>query len=750
MSQVFSRGIARVASLITPFMVAASLVGCGGGTGSKNDSGPGKTYLRVEASDDAGDTLSYQWRTNAGTIENRNNKETVWTMPDGPGLHFAYVTVSDGKGGYVEQQYAVATDSLDVPAPSRVAVNNTLPVVTSGDEFAGGTVRLRIYAADTLPGGTGKLTQRHVYLPDIQVQVLKSGTSEQVFAGATDLGGEITLPKLAASQAYDIRCTTPQGVLLSGCTLSSSTQAQAINAAVTPPIARNLWLYGHVSLADGTICGMQSEFFSMQSSATVQLQEANGTVLTAPIKVNKFGDYALDAAVVVDASLKLKVQCEGHSATLDVPAAAPAYVLAAPVEMPAYTVPNSRPRLVKMVASGPDGNVRGKMVQPEAGDFSNTLPGPDHFLTYKGRDTKLSACKYYRSFGAVQDCDAQGNMVSPITLDDWKRQHQFTPYRGTNTEVAATYINQRDLNLVRRMVATQSASNDVAFVVCNHPGPVGQTQTEADQTIDTAMADKKMVACVAMEHSVTTGRNGGQPFTKFLTFAPDGSLRASVNLDGRGEKYMPGACVACHGGVQYSGRFQDRGNPSPDLKATFLPFDTGNYVFSTQSNLTEAAQSASLRQLNDLVLATSPSASTTSLIQGWYAGSSTTLNKAYVPPAWATFDPSTRGIVATTADASRFYREVVGTSCRTCHTAMRDSLDWDAGNGTFPHLMTYRNAAHICGGGSDVHVNASMPNALIARDRLQDRIRADSTLASLVQKFLGCTEPAADPLYPKR
>src|SRR5580765_8640180 len=93
-------------------------VSCGGGsTGNSQDSGTNKTYLKVSASDPEGDTLQYQWRVTAGTIENRNSPETVWTMPDGPGLHFAYVTVSDGKGGYVEQQYAVATDALGTTAP---------------------------------------------------------------------------------------------------------------------------------------------------------------------------------------------------------------------------------------------------------------------------------------------------------------------------------------------------------------------------------------------------------------------------------------------------------------------------------------------------------------------------------------------------------------------------------------------------------------------------------------------------------
>jgi mono/diheme cytochrome c family protein len=396
-----------------------------------------------------------------------------------------------------------------------------------------------------------------------------------------------------------------------------------------------------------------------------------------------------------------------------------------------------------MVANGADGNVRGQMVVPLAGSFSSGLPGAGQFLTYKGNDTRLSACAYYRSFGAVAGCDAQGNFVSPISLDDWRRQHKLAPYNDSNTEAAATYVNLHDLNLVRRMVATSTSSTDVAFVVCNSPGPQGGSQKEVDDDIATGLADEKRVACVAMEYSPTTGRSGGDAFTKFLTFGPDGRLIASINLDGRGEKYMPGACVACHGGTQYSGRFPEGGNPSPDLGAHFLPFDTGNYGFSATSTLTEASQSPMIHALNKLVLDTAPTAATTALIGGWYKSGTDVLDKQYLPPAWSDYDATTDG-----QGAAKFYRQVVATSCRTCHAAM-ESYNWDGGADK-PTLLTYANSARICGGTADVVVNASMPNALISRDLMQAHIDADPALAALAARFIGCSRPAPDPVYPKR
>ncbi|HEX7442204.1 MAG TPA: hypothetical protein VF319_19140, partial [Caldimonas sp.] len=134
------------AALLGAALLGALLGGCGGGGGGTElDSGADKTTLSVEAADADGDALSYQWRVTAGSIDNRNARETVWTMPAGPGLHFAYVTVSDGKGGYVEQQYAVGTDTLGIAAEVRPPLS---PVVLPIADFAGSATRLRFVASD--------------------------------------------------------------------------------------------------------------------------------------------------------------------------------------------------------------------------------------------------------------------------------------------------------------------------------------------------------------------------------------------------------------------------------------------------------------------------------------------------------------------------------------------------------------------------------------------------------------------------
>jgi mono/diheme cytochrome c family protein len=727
---------AKRAVAMTSAAALAALASCGGGsTGTDAASGVNKTYLSVDATDADGDALQYQWRVTGGTIDNRNDSQTVWTMPDGPGLHFAYVSISDGKGGWVEQQYAVSSDTLGTTAATPAPITRVAPATV---EIAGSQNRLRFSSADATqfqPPDASAPQLRTIFLPDVTVSVVSNSTGNAVFAGLTDVGGDLDLPQLATG-SYTVLCATQPDVPLNTCgNFFVRTDATIEPIALVLPPSQNLRLFGHIALADGGVCGYEDAYFSIQSAATVQLQQADGTALGRPVRVNRFGDYAIDAAVPALGALNLQLVCEAYAVTLAVPASSnPAgYISDTPVEL-SYTIPNSRPVVVKMVANGGDGNVRGRMIVPGQGTGSNTDPGPAHFLTYKGRDTKLSACLYYRALGAVADCDAQGNMISPISLDDWMSKNGF----GTAADVAATYINRRDLNLVRRMTATSSA-NGVAFVVCNAPGPDGQSQQEIDDDINVALGDLQRVACVAMEYSVIAGANGGQPLTQFYTFGPTGDLLASINLDGRGEKFMPGSCVACHGGSTYNGRFPELATASPNLGSRFLPFDTGNYLFSSNATLSESAQSESFYQLNQLVAQTELSASSpaSTLIAGWYANGHV-LDKTYVPPAWQNAEASKPG-------ASMFYTAVVGASCRTCHVALGPNFDWDS-----TVLSPGRVQPQFCGGTPDIARNATMPNALITSDALVARVNGDAQLAALVTQFLGCTAAAPDPIYPKR
>jgi hypothetical protein len=737
--------------------IGALVAACGGGsTGNDRDSGAEKATLTVAASDTDGDTLSYQWRVTAGTVENRNARQTVWTLPAGPGLHFAYVLVSDGRGGYAEQQYAVGTDALDTAAPSRAAVS--YPIAASAPVADGTALRLRLQRSGLTFDGPGAASERErvVYLPDVAVRVA-APAGDLVFSGVTDINGELNLPQLPVlpvGQSYSVQCSPGGGATPFTACDPLTVRADRASAAAREPAAHashNLRLHGHVSLDDDGVCGTQNAFFGVATTATVQLLQADGQPLGAPTRVNRFGDYSVHAAVSVDQPLTVRIECGAAREDIALTPATDAAVRSAllsslPIER-SHRFANRRPAITRMVANGPEGSVRGRMVIEEERAVSTALPGSYRFLSYKGTDSALSACRYYRSIGAVADCDADGRMQGAISFDDWKKRHGFAPHAQGNPQVAATYINQRDLNLVRRMVATRTPDGDIAFYVCNNPGPDGRSQAEVNEVVDFGLAGERQVACVAMEWSRTAGVNGNSPFTKFLTFAPDGSLQRSVNLDGRGEKFMPGACVACHGGSRIGSRFPENGNPSPLLGARFLPFDTGNYLFSTRSGFSESSQHAAFHELNKLVAATEgPGAdtATTRLVAGWYAAGGTQLDKAFVPG-----DPAKAEGWHATSEKAAFYREVIGSSCRTCHTALGDSFDWDSRPNRFDGLdATVRQ--HVCGGTADIVTNASMPNALASLNRLLVDHPPDSALRQRMSTFLGCSSPADDPVYPRR
>jgi hypothetical protein len=71
--------------------------------------------VNVSVSDPTG--VTYRWRSSDGQITDQDAPSTQWTLPAGPGLHFAYVLVSNGKGGYTERRIMVNTDGLSAVQP---------------------------------------------------------------------------------------------------------------------------------------------------------------------------------------------------------------------------------------------------------------------------------------------------------------------------------------------------------------------------------------------------------------------------------------------------------------------------------------------------------------------------------------------------------------------------------------------------------------------------------------------------------
>lgn len=754
------------------------LVGCGGGGGGGSGSGGGgggtteppigtpppsdglTARLTAESSDLDGDSLTYAWKVTAGTLSDSSAPTVDWTVPTGGGLHFAYLTVSDGRGGYAERQYA-----LELGSPTGPAVISTgrlsMYSAPSTPEIVGGAYRSTfvVERSFTIPG-TAQRVDRKIPIPDVFVQVLEYPFSvlSPIFRATTDLRGEATFPKLNAD-VYQAQCAIDDRPVRECAGESSGPNGEfaITDRAVWEQSLSDIFpiydLYGHVSLLDGKLCGITNHYKNLEVTAAVSLLDSSGRVISGPRRVNAYGDYALPISnLSIPFDSKLIVTCGLLAQEIPIPNLPQPW--AEPLEL--SVVLANRAPFVSEIQARVDGLPKGLAVADDPLAPSSKNPRTDHFLTYKGIDTPQTSCAYYRSIGATPTCDADGNMVDgAIQFDEWKRIRKLAPYNGTNTELQATYVNKVDLNLIRDMHAVNNGPNDFAFYVCNHPGPSTDSQADTDAAIAAARAGRNRVACVAMDLSVTPGVNSDAPFTKFYVFGPSGDLLPSVNLDGRGEKYIPGSCVICHGGDQYSGRFptttafasiNGNSNPSGNLGAKFLPFDIGNFAFSSGSGLTRSEQEPALKRLNLLVRDTEPSVPQTAikkLIDGWYGGNAdpnqfSPFNEGYIPQEWLS------GTVRTSADdqstALQFYSTVVAKSCRTCHVAL-PNFDWDS--------QAPFGEPFVCGGSSKIHVNGTMPNSKVTFDlmwkRAQQPGQVGGDFSALLSTHLGCGAPISEP-----
>ncbi len=323
------------------------------------------------------------------------------------------------------------------------------------------------------------------------------------------------------------------------------------------------------------------------------------------------------------------------------------------------------------------------------------------------QDTLESARAYYRTIGEE---------TTKTTLSAWLDANGFNrSATDFGADAHVVYTNNFDLGFGRDMylkVGDCDSPNldvgacDVAFVVINFPS------LEA--------AGKKLgpINAVAMEYSDTPDLPG-QRIVKFYAYAPNPNSTTgeftrihSVNLDARGERYMPGSCTVCHSGTpggletNGSGRYTNNG----DLNSAFLLWDLDTLLFSDtdqsfsreagdtalRNRLVRSAQEVQFRRMNAGAYLTywdrvpGRFALARELAQGWYDGVATlpasgldqvfrgsTHFGAFVPPGWqqagldqvaGTADDNPAPASATVQDGSAdIYSSVFAPHCRSCH-----------------------------------------------------------------------------------
>jgi hypothetical protein len=746
----------------------------------------GPTFqVQVTASGQTGDTLSYQWASTDGAIQNVNAASTTWTAPTGPGLHFVYVVVGNGKGGYAEARIAINTDFTGAPAfvPAPMTYQNGTPSYAAGP----GQVRFFvIYSPPATVAPSGTIVNAsgfgiNVYSPQLNKtfgEVLTWANTPPVL-DAKGSAWFLGYPPPSVTTDWQTACNFGPTVFGFGTDCgnhfsdTASTPFTGFYTAATYPIvplpltAQGGPLFpsaiGHVTLADSSPIGIRDPFFGLNVTATASTAGCASPPCTS-VPVNAYGDFAVPLSgnsLVVSAE-------KAPSFTTPIPSDANTQtngMAAGNVTLPGTAAPT----ITAMQATFSNvSNTAFQSVLPNTASApSDHHPEPDTFLAFKGEDTRLSACMYYRKIRAVSGCDASGNLQGAINFEDWKKAVAIDAYATGNTKTTvATYVNVVDLNLTREHHSITYGPNMVATYVCNHSGPVDASgnpisvnlgsplPADQQQAVDTAIANavagKNLVACVAMDYVQDSSYQSGQnPATRSLIFGPSGELLPSVNLDGRGEKFVPGACIACHGGDYYAGQFPPDGSGFFDVGGYFLPYDAGNFAFSSATGFTKSDLQGAIYQLNQNILNTNPTPAAAALIAGWYVGGGTTLNESYVPNDWLTFAANNPG-----SNAITMYQNVIARSCRTCHAAL-PMYNWDANPPPQPPPTVPPSAAIpiggpqgiqslgftvVCGPNPNKVLNSVMPNSLVTFNRFWGSAGTAADQPAKVAQFLGATK----------
>jgi hypothetical protein len=414
--------------------------------------------VSVQASDNSpGANLHYAWRSTDGHIENVNAPTTTWALPTGPGLHFAYVLVSNGLGGYTERRVAVNTDNLSRESGDDNVEDQELHdlVAPPGPAQVGDYYRTYVTVGSSAFPGSGGTVQVLVDEPDMQI-TLQDTTNSSVppypLAGptTTDISGQFVVDFPSVTDRFNIHCTLGLGFGLNNAGCGSD---GIFNYVISPPARMAATSYnsfspttppppplitGSLALQDGSPCGIQSEFFGVHANATATLLDSAGNTLGGPARVNAFGYYALP---LIQGAKEVLLHCE-NAVVPPITVSAPNFIQGNDLEQ-SVVVNVSSPLITSMSAKIGEREV-GLFLPPPSGFPSDFYPGPDQFLAEKGLDSRLGACQYYKAVGAVKGCNSDGSFYGAASFEDWKHTVKIGKYAAAGaTEYRAGYLREQ-------------------------------------------------------------------------------------------------------------------------------------------------------------------------------------------------------------------------------------------------------------------------------------------------------------------
>ncbi|MEO8442092.1 MAG: hypothetical protein ABI547_06360 [Betaproteobacteria bacterium] len=378
--------------------------------------------------------------------------------------------------------------------------------------------------------------------------------------------------------------------------------------------------------------------------------------------------------------------------------------------------------MILLLAACGGGGDNPRDVNPSA-PAQAAVTGPDSFLLFPNPQVQAdgslqtASTTYANAYYAAND-----PLNERDTFARWKAKNLFDS--GTGTQVQVVFGDTRDLGYGRRMTARQNADGTLAFFVENYLVTAGPDYAYSPLNLNAAVVrdTRWLIGINAIE--VSPGPGGGVNFAKFFNFsATNGTRQPTVDLDGRGEKAMPGPCTTCHGGrgdpltppdaagIQLMSLGQNAAsailaNPLAlqnrgDVQGHLQPFAVDTFGFSATPGLTRADQEATLKLMNKWVLCSYP-------LLGAPAGAEDACRRAVTNDEWlgtaadiikqayggngmpnATYSDTTVPTLWLTPGQSSLYQTAMVPACRTCHSVRGTRQQADIDFDTFAKFQGY-------------------------------------------------------------
>jgi mono/diheme cytochrome c family protein len=354
-------------------------------------------------------------------------------------------------------------------------------------------------------------------------------------------------------------------------------------------------------------------------------------------------------------------------------------------------------------------------------------------------------------------------------LAKWRAANGFDT--GTGTQVTAVFGDSRDLGFGRRMTARQNTDGTLAFYVENYLVKTGAAYGFSPINLEAAIVRDPNALLYVAGVEFSPGPAGGTSFAKFFNFNVVTGVRENmVNIDGLGDKAMPGPCIVCHGGradaltppnaagqplfnLLQNAVSRTRG----DTLAQLPPFEVDTFQFSTTPGYTRAEQEANLKTMNRIVLCSYPLPAPSTFPEDacrrpagpdeWQGTAATLIKASYGGDGLPNLAYADAGVPAswTAAGQTTLYTTVIAPACRMCHIMRGNDMQSHIYFTTYEEFQSYADRIE-----ATVVNRGDMPLAKLVYDTFHAS-SGEATLANFLDgQGFAASDAGGTPLRPGR